>query len=340
MFLPAMNNRREIPPSGSRSSKIAIVGDFTTGFDENELKPFSGPAGTIIEQCLHAAGLIRGEVYFTNLFKSKSTHKEGHDFGSKSTTGKISLTQKGQQSAQALLDELNGVEANVIIAAGMFSFYALCGLGKLDKYRGYIFPSVGLAEQRKVIPTHHPVNAMRGMYKYRHMIVADLQKAKIESGFRELVRPERELVYNFNTVQEVLDWLEFYRLEPVVGFDIEVLNYEVSCISFSSSPNLAVSIPIADRWTLDEELLIWRGIQDVLGNPDSVKVLQNGIFDAHFLLTRNGIEVKGPIHDTMIAHSVMYPELPMGLGFLGSVYCGSQEYWKDTVKFNDIKDNS
>jgi len=36
----------------------------------------------------------------------------------------------------------------------------------------------------------------------------------------------------------------------------------------------------------------------------------------------------------------MYPELPKGLGFLGSIYCGSQEYWKDMVKFDDIKDNS
>ncbi len=123
----------------------------------------------------------------------------------------------------------------------------------------------------------------------------------------------------------------------MVGFDIEVLNYEVSCISFSSTPELACVIPIADRWSLDEELLIWRGIQKVLGNRGSLKIVQNGMFDIPFLLTHNGIETRGEIHDTMVGHSIIYPELPKSLGFLGSIYCGSQPYWKDTVKFKSIK---
>ena len=78
----------------------------------------------------------------------------------------------------------------------------------------------------------------------------------------------------------------------------------------------------------------------MLGNPDSKKVVQNGMFDIHFLLTRCGVVVRGEIHDTMVAHSVMYPELPKGLDFLGSIYCGSQEYWKDSVKFENIKGES
>jgi len=340
MFLTGMNQQRQLPPSGSAFSKIAIVGDFTTGFDEQALKPFSGPAGTIIESCLHAAGLIRGEVYFTNLFKTKSKHKEGHDFYIKNNQGKLTFTEAGLAAIDALTEELDKVDANVIIAAGDAPFYALTGLGKRDKYRGYIFPSNRLKDERKVIPIHHPSSSVRGMYKYRHMIVCDLRKAKDESTFRQLLRPQRELIYNFHSVGEVLEWLEYYQSQDVVGFDIEVINYEVSCISFSSDPAIAISIPIAGRWTLEEECEVWRGIQAVLGNPYSAKVVQNAIFDCHFLLTRNGVEVRGPIHDTMIAHSVMYPELPMGLGFLGSVYCGSQEYWKSLVNFHDIKENS
>src|SRR5574337_745324 len=121
MFLTGMNQQRQLPPSGSKSAKIAIVGDFTTGFDEQVLKPFSGPAGTIIEQCLHAAGLIRGEVYFTNLFKTKSKHTEGHDFYVKNNQGKLTFTEAGRLSIDALTEELDGVEANVIVAAGRSS---------------------------------------------------------------------------------------------------------------------------------------------------------------------------------------------------------------------------
>ena len=71
-----------------------------------------------------------------------------------------------------------------------------------------------------------------------------------------------------------------------------------------------------------------------------MKVVQNGIFDIHFLLTRCGIEVRGPIQDTMIAHSIMYPELRKGLDFLGSIYCGTQAYWKNMVKWDNIKEDS
>jgi len=44
--------------------------------------------------------------------------------------------------------------------------------------------------------------------------------------------------------------------------------------------------------------------------------------------------------DTMIAHSIMYPEMLKGLGFLTSMYCGSQEYYKNMVKFDNIKEAS
>lgn len=333
MFIPKIG-KVELPPSGNPNSKIAIVGDYTDGFDLQARKPFSGPGGNVLENCLHTAGLIRGEVYMTNLIKTKAEVKERY-FDVKKTK----FTEEGMEYVRLLQAELSEVQANIIVAAGAASFAALCSLGHLSMYRGYIFPST-LCQGRKVIPIHHPRDSMRGMYTYRYMIVSDLRKAKEESYTPELIRPDRKLIYSYDSVQDVLDWLDYFANQETVGFDIEVINYEVSCISFSSDPQMACVIPIADRWTLDEELLIWRGIQRVLGNRASKKVIQNGMFDIPFLLTRNGLVVRGEIHDTMIAHSIMYPELPKGLGFLGSIYCGAQEYWKDTVKFKNIKEES
>lgn len=342
MFL-TMAKTNGVPPEGSPDSRIAIVGDFSTKFDTNAMRPFSGPAGTIIEQCIHAAGLIRGECYLTNLIKVnpvKTVGKKGNEFISFDTKNRGSFTERGMGYVEELRDELDGTGANVIVACGDAAFLALTGLNKLSKYRGYIFRSQGLKEERKVIGTHAPSSSLRGMYTYRHMMVADLQKAQLESGFRELIRPDRKLIYDFPTVNDALQWLEYYETVSVVSVDIEVLNYEVSCISFSADPGVAISMPITGRWELEEEAMIWRAIQRILGNPRSAKVFQNGIFDIHFLMTRNGIVVRGPIHDTMIAHSIMYPDLPKGLGFLGSIYCGSQEYWKDTVNFTNIKEDS
>jgi Uracil-DNA glycosylase len=330
-----------VPGVGRDTAKIIVVGDYTSQFDDRELKPFSGPAGTVMESCLHAAGLIRGEVYLTNCFKSKTTRPgkfANMDFFDEK---KKTFTELGLEHADMLRKELDKHKANVIVAAGNPALKALTSLSSVSKYRGYVCQADKL-NGRKLIPTHSPNSTMRGNYVQRQMIVADLRKAKMECDSPLIVRPERQLIYSFENVEEVLQWLAYFEKQPILSFDIEVINYEVSCISFASDPSIGVVVPIGDStgikrpWTEDEELQIWRGVQRTLGT-ESDKVGQNLLFDTHFLLTRNGIVVKGKLHDTMIAHSVMFPELPKGLDFLGSLYCGAQEYWKDSVKFNNIK---
>lgn len=335
-ILPSTQPRR-IPGYGPHNARIAVVGEAGGAYEEKAGRPFVGPAGTVLEQCLHAAGLIRSEVYLTNVIK---LHPRNNDIAPYYNGTKATFTPEGMAHVAELREELNGINPNIIVACGATAQAALTGHGKIMKLRGYIFESIGLARETKVIPTIHPAASLRGQYIYRHIIAADLKKAKEFSLDADLKRPERQLVYNWSTVGEILEWLEYYERQPLVGLDIEVLNYEVSCISLASDPAIAISIPFDSRWSESDELLLWRGLQRVLGNPDSIKVIQNAIFDTHFLLTRNGIEIRGPIHDTMCAHSVMYPELPKGLAFLGSIYCGSQAYWKDLVKFNNVKGDS
>ncbi len=342
-FLPQTIRTRLVPGSGRETAKIVIVGDYTSAFDERELKPFSGPAGSVLESCLHAAKLIRAEVYLTNTFKSKTKiagKMANTDFFDER---KKKFTNLGREHADMLRDELNKLNANVIVAAGLPAFMALTDFNSVAKYRGYICASTKLARTRKIISTYSPNSTLRGKFVNRHIIVADLKKAAEQSAFPEIVRPDRKLIYNHKTVEEVLEWLDYFSTVKVLCFDIEVINYEVSAISFSSDPTIGVVIPIGNSvykpegWEELEELRIWRGVQSVLGNPNSVKIAQNSIFDTHFLLTKNGVVIRGEVHDTMIGHSVMFPELPKGLDFLGSLYCGSQEYWKDSVKFENIK---
>ncbi len=332
-----LSNGRIVPASGPRDAKIAIIGEAPGAYENAQLKPFVGPAGTVLEQCLHSAGLIRSECYITNVVK---VQPKGNDISPYFIGTKGVFTQEGMKWVEELYEELNGVEANVLVPCGATAMAALIGLSKIQKYRGYFFESRGLREVRKVLPTIHPAAALRGQYIFRHLIASDFRKAREHSAVRELHRPQRQLVCEYGSVEEALEWLRYYETQEVVSTDIEVINFQVSCIAFSSDPHISCSIPIAGRWSELEELQIWRGVQKVLGNPNSVKVLQNAIFDVQFMLSECGVHIRGPIHDTMIAHSIMYPELLKGLGFLGSLYCGTQEYWKSLVRFDDIKDNS
>ena len=326
MFLNEVQERKGINSQGSKNAKIAIIGDTTDNFDMNAMKPFSGFGGNALESCLHSAGIIRGECYLTNVVKVKGGKDEYYN------DKKKRITQKGMDCIPALAEELKDVSANVFIACGALSFYALCNLNSLGKFRGYVWEST-LLPGRKVIPTYHPRNSLRGMYIQKYVISSDFRKAKEESEYPELRRPQRDLIYRPTSLGDVLDWCQYYTSQKIVGFDLEVVNYEVSCISFSSTPEIAHVIPIAGRWSLQDEIQVWQAIQEVLGNPNSIKVVQNGMFDIPFLLNHCSIEVKGPIHDTMVAHSILYPDLPKGLGFLGSIYCGSQQYWGDLVNF-------
>jgi len=329
-------NTSQIRSLGNPNSKIAIVGDFVNGYDMNAGQPFGGPLRTILEQCLHAAGLIMGEVYLTNLVKEKTLNK--NTYWNERT--KV-FTPKGELAKEALKQELQQQEHNVLVAMGPAAFTALCNRSAVGKFRGYFFEST-LLPGKKVIPTYHPLQTFHKNYEWRYLIINDLQKAKKSSNDSYIHRPDRMLVYNHPNIGSVLEWLDYFKKQPVVAFDIEVLNYEVSCISFSNDPMLSCSIPItSQKWTLDEEAMIWRGIQDILGDVSIDKVVQNGLmFDIPFLLRKNGIVTRGTIYDTMLGHSVVFPDLPKGLGFLGSLYCGEQEYWKDMVSFKNVKEDS
>lgn len=344
-FIPMSRGARIVPGFGDVKSKIAIVGDYTSAFDDNAMRPFQGAAGNVLEQCIHLAGLIKGECYMTNLFKQRSNSKfrYGDPRGPAPEwfhDAKGEFTAEGREWVRRLREELDGVEANIIVACGKAPTLALTGLTKIGDRRGYIFASNGLAETRKVIPSHSPASAIRGNFTNRHMLVSDLAKAKKFCRDRDFDRPQRQLVYEYANVEEALAWLEYFEnCDKELSVDTEVLHYELASIQFSCDPAVGVFIPIADRWTEDEELLVWRAVQRVLSKPNP-KVMQNGIFDVHFLATKCGLVVNGELRDTMVGHSIMFPELPKGLGFLGSLYCGAQEYWKDKADFKNIKGES
>lgn len=350
-FIPSEQPKpeRRVSGVGPPNAKIAIVGEAPGAHEDAQLKPFVGPAGSVLEQCLHNAGLIRSEVYLTNVVKVRPKANKIDSFFNGKT-----FSEEGMRWVRELREELDALRPNIVVAAGKTALAALTGQTEITMLRGYILDTIELENVAKCLPTIHPAACLYNQgggdkgglstsakpYLYRYVIQSDLRKAKEHSDSPLLVRPERQLVYRYSNVQECLEWLEYFAEQPLVCFDIEVTNYEVSCIGFSSSPTIAASIPVAYTWTEQEEVQIWRGIQKVLGNPKSVKVGQNLIFDTHFLLTRCGVEVRGPLQDTMIAHSIIYPELPKSLAFLGSIYCGSQAYWKNMVKWDNIKEEA
>lgn len=341
-FLPPTVSDREVPPSGSADATIAIIGEAPGVEEVRNMKPFTGPAGSVLESCMHAAAIARGDCYITNVVRVRPPNNDISPYFNPRTG---SFTSAGDEWVNRLYDELNSVRANVLVPLGAVSLAAITGRRKILKYRGYVMESISSLGKRKVIPTIHPSAALRGNYIYRYYITGDLRKAKIESAFPEIKRPERRLVIP-ETLAEVREWIDYLKGCERLSCDIEVVNFEVSCIGFSPTSDLAVTIPLYHvKWSLEDEATIWKLLAELLEHPPIIWIFQNGIFDIQFLATQCGIKVANwdmthKVEDTMIAHHIMYPEMLKGLEFLVSCYCGAQEYYKDMVKWNNIKEDS
>ncbi|MBK7409657.1 MAG: DNA polymerase I [Saprospirales bacterium] len=92
---------------------------------------------------------------------------------------------------------------------------------------------------------------------------------------------------------------------------------ELVGLSFSVKPHEAYYVPIPENQ--QEALNVLREFKEVLQNPDIQKIGQNIKYDA-IVLKWYGIEIKGPIFDTMVAHYLIEPELRHSMDYMAETY--------------------
>lgn len=334
----------QVGSEGDPDSPLAIIGEAPGADEERAGRPFVGAAGRVLESCLHQAGLIRSRVYLTNVVKVRPPKNDVSPYYHKK---KGRFTKDGWQYVEALRDELSKTTCKVMIPVGNTALTALTsasfeqqGLNRVNTYRGYLMESE-LLPGRMLLPAIHPASCLHGSYIDRYYIAMDFKKA---AGIAETGQPHDRCEFIIpETVADVQAGLAHcvQNLDKAHGlsFDIEVIQFEVSCIGFSVSPYWGLSIPIHGAWSETEEVQVWQSIAEVLENPTIPKIGQNLPFDISFLAIRNKIVVRGVIKDTMLLHRIMYPDFASGLNFLGATYT-NRAYWKGMVNFKNIKKES
>lgn len=316
-----------IEGQGNLSAKIMVVADCPDDSSIRAGKPFLGPAGNVFENALHQAKLTKSELFITYLVNNKTTPDS--IWNKKKKIALIDL----KDHIDRIKQEIESIKPNIIVTIGDLPCYNFTGKDSCYAVRGYLFesPKLGL----KVIPTIPPRDFIWSDYIKRYYLAHDLQKAARHSGTKEISYPKFNIEIP-KTMADAVAWLDYFKKQKQVCFDIEVLNFNVSCIGFCSNSNLGVSIPISPIWSVEEETEIWRRIASILEDPNIDKIGQNLIFDIQFLWERNKILTRGKIKDTMVEHSIVYPEFLKGLGFLGSIYT-DLPFWKDMANFKNIK---
>lgn len=326
-----------VPPYGDLKAKLAGCGE-QPGHQEVRARPprpFVGPAGQGLDECLLMTKISRHELYLTNVIKDLD--KPLASYIDLDTRGKWTISTEGYEYINDLGRELRALDLNCIVAFGNIALIALTNRVGITKWRGSVIEST-LVPGLKVVPTFHPATFIPPKFNYlnKPVICEDLLRAKYESQFKEIKRTPRN-IYTRPDFNQTINFLKHCwrvgRLGQLIGIDIEVIHGEVDCIGISWSPTDSICIPFrysgGDYFTVEQELYIMRAIAHLIQSEEIQKTGANFIFDTQFLFHKYGIVPRGSLHCTQIAQKISYPDYPAGLAAVTTMYTDIPYYKED-----------
>lgn len=325
--------------------KIALVGEAYGAAEHITGEAFVGSAGQELNRMLRDADINRYDCWVGNVFPFKPENNDIDTLcGNKAEVLEMDPGYKWPPIKQGhyifphllehpinLRNQIAQLKPNVTVALGNTALWALTKeQPRIGKVRGTVIET----PFGKVLPTYHPAAVMR-QFSYRTIAVMDLIKARLESAYPEVRRTPRTIYLEPTLLDLAIFWELHLRHAEMIWFDLETIPKErqITCISLAPSPDVSLVLPFADRrraggsyWSSTlEEALAWKWLRMVMGSPIP-KCAQNGTYDLQYLWEAK-VSVRNYRDDTMLQAHALYPELPKGLDFLGSIYT-NEVAWK------------
>ena len=172
-------------------------------------------------------------------------------------------------------------------------------------------------------------------YSQGNLFAEFTDKDTSDSKFSNLARL-KDLVFDYqliDTEAKRAELIQNIKTKDFFSLDTETTNVdpiqaELVGISFSFAENQAFYVPIP--FDKEEALKIVNEFKEVLENEHTLKIGQNIKYDI-LTLSNYGVQVKGPMFDTMIAHYVLQPELRHNMDYLAEIYLHYQ-----TIPIEDL----
>src|SRR5436305_9326933 len=139
---------------GPKDAAIMLVGEQPGDYEDQEGKPFVGPAGKIMDQALEEAGIDRKEVYVTNAVKHfKWEPRRKRRIHQKPNSREIAACRPWMEA------EMRLVKPKLVVCLGSTAGQAFFGPSfRVTRERGKVLSSK-LAP--KVVATVHPSSLLR-----------------------------------------------------------------------------------------------------------------------------------------------------------------------------------
>lgn len=313
---------------------MLIVGEYLSQGDLEHGGAFTDGLGMMFRQLLRQSGIEPRECTFLNVINSPvhsyfslfSKDKADGIPGVRAVSRGEYLRAQYMPDVELLRKTIRDMKPNLVLTLGDLSLWAVTEESSIKNSRGRITHGNSGVPGQKVLPTYSARQIAQD-YALRPIVLADLDKARRQSLFPEIIRPQR-FIHLHPDLNDLEEFLQTY-IEPAeaISVDIETKDTMITCVGVAPSPDRAIVVPFftdsrkdGNYWrTAREEFIAWRWVKRVLslGKPTFG---QNFQFDAQHLWRSMGIKSPYFSEDTMIAHHSLYPELQKGLGFLASIY--------------------
>lgn len=170
----AIGRTHAVPGTGSPQAKILFIGEGPGWREDQEGRPFIGPAGKFLDELLVIAGLQRDDVFITNVVKCRPP-------------GNRDPMPDEIAACSGYLDrQIAALNPEVIVTLGRFSMARWFAGERISRIHGQ--PAV--IDGRTIVPMYHPAAALRNG-SLRGAIEDDFRKLpKILAGVE--VRKEKQ----------------------------------------------------------------------------------------------------------------------------------------------------
>ncbi len=150
---------KAVPGEGALKSGIMLIGEGP-GFNEDQQgRPFVGPAGKLLEEMLAAVGLHREQVFITNVVKCRPP-------------GNRDPQPDEIAACNEYLDrQLAAIDPRIVITLGRFSLARFFSGAKISAVHG----EPKFADGRAYVPFYHPAAGLRSP-AIKQMLFEDIQK--------------------------------------------------------------------------------------------------------------------------------------------------------------------
>lgn len=140
--------------AGPADAEVMLVGEQPGDQEDQQGKPFVGPAGQLLDRALAEVGIDRERVYVTNAVKHFKWIRQG-----KRRLHKRPSASEIAACKQWLEQEINTLQPKLIVCLGATAATTLLGASfKVTQQRGKLIQG---ADKRQLLATVHPSSILR-----------------------------------------------------------------------------------------------------------------------------------------------------------------------------------